>query len=219
MPKSRQQRRARARSPLKKKRRGTAAFTVFLLLLLAGGSIGAIAFRSNPPPLTRGAIAGEHWHAAYQIFICGRKMQNFPSVEGEIHSHGDGFIHDHPHSAGFSGENANLGTFLRLYETSIGEEKGKRFINFPDGTKFRDGDKCPDGKRYDMVVENKGKTYEGDPAALIPHDGDQIVVRYGPTGKKTFENPYTKAKGLPPVPENPSNAPAPDSAPQQQPPG
>jgi hypothetical protein len=217
MPKTRQQRRARARSPLKKKRRGTLVFTVFLLVLLAGGSFAALSFRTHPPTLTRGAIAGEHWHAAYRIYICGKRMLPFPSVEGEIHSHGDGFIHDHPSTPAASGANANLGTFLRLYETSIGVTKGKRFIAFPDGTRYRDGNKCPDGKRYDLVLLNKGKTYKGDPSKFLMHDGDQIVIHFGPTGKQSFENPYTKAKGLPQVPHNPSGVPAPDSGvPQQQ---
>src|SRR4051794_17820277 len=108
MPKTRQQRRARSRAPLKNKRRGQALFTVSLLALLAGG--GAFAFYSvkHPPPVTGGAPVGQHWHASYKIYICGKRMGNYPTVEGELHSHGDGFMHIHPQTEGFANDNANV---------------------------------------------------------------------------------------------------------------
>jgi hypothetical protein len=198
MPPTRQQRRAKERSPLRKKRRGALAFLVFILLLLFGGGWLVTLFRSNPAPVTRGASAGEHWHASYRIYICGKRMANYPTVEGELHSHGDGFMHIHPSTPAFAGNNASLGTFLRLYETNIGVlPNGKRFLTFPDGTSYKDGDRCPGSKkRYNLELLNKGKKIEGDPSLFLPHEGDAIDIRFGPEGEKPFPNPYAKEKGL-----------------------
>ena len=208
--KSRQQRRARARSPLKKKRGGTRWFTLALVVVLALGFAGIVYSRANPPPLTRGASAGEHWHTSYKIFICGQRLANYPSVEGEIHSHGDGFMHIHPSTLAATGVNASLGTFLRLYETSFSEEGGKTSLVLPDGKTYKDGDRCPDGKKQNWVLLNKGKEVTGDPSLFIPHDGDQLVMRFGKEGKKIMPNPYAELKGLPQPTTGPQEEPAPD---------
>jgi hypothetical protein len=212
MPRSRQQRRARARSPLKKRRRGAIWFTAFLVALLAAGTFGIVFSRANPPPVTRGASVGEHWHAAYRIYVCGNRVANYPSVEGEIHSHGDGFMHIHPATPAFSGDNANLGQFLRLYETGLGQlPDGKKTLVFPDGTVFKDGGRCPnDKKRYNVELLNKGKKVEGDPGRFLPHEGDAIVIRFGPQGEKVIANPYSRAKGITEPPAPPRSEPAPD---------
>lgn len=198
MPRTRQQRRAHARRPRAPRRYGSRIFATMMVLLVVGGLGFAYFLRENPPPITRGAIVGEHWHASYRIYICGKRVTNYPTLEGEIHSHGDGFMHIHPATQPFANENANVGVFLRHYETLIGSQpNGKRMLVFPDGTRYEDGDECPDGKKYNLEVLNKGEEIEGDPAAFTPHEGDQIVIRFGPEGDETIPNPYAKAKGLP----------------------
>jgi len=212
MPKTRQQKRAKARSPLKKRRRGGVAFLAFILVILFGGGYLVTLFRTSPPPLTRGASVGEHWHASYRIYICGQRMTNYPSVEGEVHSHGDGFIHIHPATPQFSGDNATLGAFLRHYETGLGElTPGKRTLIFPDGTKFEDGGTCPGSRtKHDVEVLNKGEAIEGEPGSFILHEGDAIVIRFGPEGEKPLPNPYSEAKGLPDPGLRQGDEPAPD---------
>jgi hypothetical protein len=182
-------------------------FTAFILVLLLGGGVAAAVFRRSPPPVTRGAEPGDHWHASYKIFICGKRLANYPTVEGEIHSHGDGFMHIHPQTAPYSGNNASLATFLRLYETSLGlDTKGRHQIIFPTGATFKDGDKCSDGKRYKLELLNKGKKIKGDPGQFLPHQGDAIVIKFGPEGSRTIVNPYNVAHpGTPQqVPEGPA---------------
>src|SRR5207302_1344774 len=121
MPKTRQQRRAHGRRPApRRKRSGTTLFAASMIALVAAGGAAAYVSVKHPPPLTRGASVGEHWHATYKIFICGERVTNYPTVEGEIHSHGDGFMHIHPATEPFAGPNANVGNFLRLYETTLG---------------------------------------------------------------------------------------------------
>ena len=198
MPKSRQQLRAKSRSPVQQRRRGARTFLAVMLLVLLGGGALIALFRANPPPLTRGASIGEHWHTAYKIFICSKKLTNYPTVEGEIHSHADGFMHIHPSTIAASGDNANVRTFLQLYETSLTQdEKGKNTLSFPDGTKYTDGDKCKnDGKRYNLTLKNKGKEYHGDLGGYLMHNGDSLVLAFGPEGKKSMKNPYSKVKGV-----------------------
>jgi hypothetical protein len=190
--------------------------------LIVLGLVGIYLARAYRPPVTRGAIAGEHWHASYKIYICGQRMTNYPTVEGEIHSHQDGFIHIHPSSQTFTGPNANLAAFFALYETQLGQTpEGKRFIAFPDQTRYEDGAKCPDGKRYNLELLNMGDKIDGDPGAFTPHEGDEVVIRFGKEGKKPLPNPYAKVRGLPDpgfgrdVPADDTGQPAP---PVQQPP-
>jgi hypothetical protein len=192
MPKSRQQRRARARRSIHPRRRSTTVFLLVLaIVLVAGSALGAYS-ALHRPPITRGAIVGEHWHASYKIYICGEHMQNFPTVEGEIHSHGDGFIHIHPSDASFAGDNANLGNFLQLYETTFTESNGRRVMTFPTGQSIKDGDSCPNKKTYKWVFTNKGQVVKGDPAKFLPHNGDVLVMQFGPKGNATMPNPYSQ---------------------------
>ena len=176
-----------------------------LLVLIGGGGLIALS-RANPPPLTRGASAGEHWHTSYKIYICGKRMTNYPTVEGEIHSHADGFMHIHPSTPAATGDNANIRTFLLLYETSLVlDPDGKKKLTFPDGTSYTDGDTCPKSKKdkkkkYDLELYNKGKRVDiDDIGSFIMHDGDAVEIRFGPKGEKPLPNPYSKAKGVPDV--------------------
>ncbi len=220
MPKTRQQRRARSRSPLKKRRRGTLIFTIVLSFLVVGGAALAYLSIKHPPPVTRGASIGEHWHGSYKMYVCGKRIENYPTVEGEIHSHGDGFMHIHPSTQAFAGDNANLGTFLRLYQTSFTQDnKGRRVMTFPTGLKMQDGMKC--GKKKEKwIFTNKGKVVKGDPSTYLPHDGDVLVMQFGKRGSATLPNPYSIAHPEAGVgqKEPPGTTPGPDvSLPQQQP--
>jgi hypothetical protein len=219
--KTRQQRRARERSPRRRKKRGGALFLAVIMLVSFGGIAAIWYSRANPPPLTRGAAVGEHWHAKYAIFVCGKRMSNWPTIEGQLHTHSDAFIHIHPHDESGTGDLASLGTWLRTYETSITQDaKGKRELTFPDGTSYKDGDRCPKDKtRYSIEVRNNGKLFAGDPSTLLPHEDDSIEIRFGPKGNKTMPNPYAEAKGLPDPGAGAGETPAPDTAPApQQPP-
>jgi hypothetical protein len=224
MPKTRQQRRAHGRRPAPRRRRsGSALFGLSMLaVVIVGGGLAYVSVK-HPPPLTRGASIGEHWHATYKIFICGKRMTNYPTVEGEIHTHGDGFIHIHPASDAFAGPNANLGNFLRLYDTTLGRRPdGKTEMRFPDGTHYTDGDACPtDHKQYDIVLTNKGKAVKGDPGRYTPHDGDQLVLSFGPPQETgLLLNPYSVVHHIPDAgvggPQVPSDAATP--VPVQAPP-
>lgn len=190
--------------------------------MIAG--VGLIVYSvTNKPPLTRGAIAGEHWHASLKMFICGKQVTNYPTHEGELHSHGDGFMHIHPQTAAASGDLASLGTYLSLYQTQFTQDaKGKRTLTFPDKTHYSDGDKCgKKGRGYDFVFTNKGDKIEGDPSTFLPHDGDVIVIRFGPEKTKgTLPNPFAVVNQIPDAGVSGNDTPAPDGGapPQSAPP-
>jgi hypothetical protein len=187
---------------------------VLALLLVGGGAFGAFSVL-HPPPITRGAIQGEHWHASYKIYICGKRLQNFPTVEGEIHSHGDGFIHIHPSSPAYTGDNANLGNFLMLYETSFTQDaKGRRVMTFPTGLALRDGQTCSNHKHYKWIFTNKGKAIKGDPAKFLPHNGDVLVMQFGPKGNAILPNPYSIKH--PEVPQGSTELPGSTAPPDRQ---
>ena len=108
-------------------------------------------------------------------------------------------MHIHPSTIAASGDNATLRTFLLVYETALVlDDKGRNSLTFPDGSKYTDGDKCEnDGKRYDLTLKNKGKDIRMDDlGAFLPHNGDAVTLAFGPEGKKTMKNPYSKVKGV-----------------------
>ncbi len=149
-------------------------------LVLFGG-LGVALVRENPPERTRGAIIGEHWHASYRAELCGRILAPFPFVEGDIHSHNDGQVHIHPTSQATAGDNANLNAFFMTYESFLGEmPTGERAIVLPDGTRFMDGDECPDGDTHELEVLVNGRAIDGNPGHHVVHDGQEIIVRFGP---------------------------------------
>ena len=59
---------------------------------------------SREPPL----IGRDHWHAVYQVFICGERQPNVPAWEAGVHTHGDGVIHTHPFVPSEEGKGARL---------------------------------------------------------------------------------------------------------------
>jgi hypothetical protein len=107
------------------------------------------------PRLNTGTEPGDHWHAAYGIYICDQYLPNM-SVgvspdPGGIHTHDDGVIHIHPFQTSTTGRNARMGDFFAQTGLNVTSTK----IELPDdpalgensGKTFKNGDKCPDGKK------------------------------------------------------------------------
>ena len=68
-------------------------------------------------------VAGDHWHTALGVNICGQWIGPAPAFEKPydspnqvanvgIHSHADGLIHTHPFVVGEEGNNATVGKFF-----------------------------------------------------------------------------------------------------------
>ena len=68
-------------------------------------------------------MAGDHWHTALDVNICGEWLDPAPAFEkpydspnqvanAGIHSHADGLIHTHPFVVSEEGNNATIGKFF-----------------------------------------------------------------------------------------------------------
>ena len=75
-----------------------------------------------PAPATGdGPQVGDHWHAAYGIFICDsfvEPIRDDSDPEG-IHTHADGVIHIHPFLESAAGDNATLAKFFEAVQLEL----------------------------------------------------------------------------------------------------
>jgi hypothetical protein len=148
----------------------------------------------NPPPLTRGASIGEHWHATYKIFICGNRVTNFPTVEGELHSHGDGFMHMHPFSAAGAGSNANVG----LFYSQAGDKVSAGQVKFAKQT-YKNGDTCDNLDKKPGLVRwsVNGQEKTGNPGRFVPNNRDVVAIAFLPKGVDIGTPPVATAGANP----------------------
>lgn len=62
-----------------------------------------------------GPRIGDHWHAVYEVFVCGERqppIAEFPHSSG-IHTYGDGILHLHPFTAEGEGQGASVEKFFK----------------------------------------------------------------------------------------------------------
>lgn len=139
-------------------------------LAVAGGAYWLWA--QSGPRLPR---VGDHWHAAYEVVLCGKPEPQLAYSPGNVHTHGDGAIHVHPEVREEGGSNANLGRFF----ANSGITFSNGTLRYPDGRTYRDGDACPDGKpgRLRLLVNGMANTAM---ERYVPRDGDRIRVEFGP---------------------------------------
>jgi hypothetical protein len=144
--------------------RCAAAFVVFSML---STGLAMVAWDPSYPRVS------DHWHAAYAIDVCGERMPLLPAAQGDIHTHGDGFIHVHPFTRETSGRNATLA----LAFATSGAELGDDYLVLPGGDTFTNGDRCPDGDVGQLTVTVNGEPVD-TPTQLVPRDRDVIRVAF-----------------------------------------
>jgi hypothetical protein len=206
---SRAQIRARVRRP--KRRGGAQWFYGAMALIVIVGVGGIVAARSanqssdTPPqpgdPAT--GAAGDHWHAAFAVNICGdwvKAPETFETAAGNanvrvgIHTHGDGFIHIHPFTRSEGGDNATLGKFLGYGGWGASEDsidfgsdatKWEGLSADPSKRTWSNGDKCPAGTPF---AEQTGvvkwsldcTTEHGNPSDLKLADQTVVALAFLP---------------------------------------
>jgi len=114
-----------------------AIFAIFVV----GVSVVIVAKGGNETASAASPKVGEHWHAAYGIYVCDKFLDpmadSAPDKLG-IHTHGDGIMHVHPFSGGAAGSNATFRVF--------GEATGLTFqangFTTADGTEYHNGYDC-----------------------------------------------------------------------------
>ena len=152
-------------------------------------------------------VIGDHWHAAYGIYVCGEWQPEIPEFEATtgIHTHGDGVIHIHPFSQNGAGENATLGTFLDETDVQLSDDELTIGENeLPDGAKtWKEGDDQCDGEDAELVVAQwENAAGEGAKPALITSglddirfrgDGEAYTIAFVPEGETDIPKPPTAA--------------------------
>lgn len=149
--------------------------------------------KPRPPSLPgQKKFAGDHWHAAYGIYICSEfvsPIQSDADPKG-IHTHNDGLVHIHPFTKAASGRNATFGVFA----DTVGLEVTATSIKVPGGDRYDNGKKCPDGKKGNLHVYLNGDERTGNPKKLRLRDRDLLVIAFAPDGVDVPKDPPSKAK-------------------------
>jgi hypothetical protein len=157
-------------------RRVLVTATVAMVGLITGALIASVVLWNPAYP-----YRGDHWHAQYQISICGERAQAMGGFPGGIHTHGSNIIHLHPRTADEEGANATLGLF---FERAFGELSSDSLL-LPSGERYSNGDACADGSVGELAVwdfdpaagERVSKI--DDPAVHVPRDLQTILIEFG----------------------------------------
>ena len=145
------------------------------------------------PPAASKNFPGDHWHAAYGIYICDDFV---PAIQSDrdpsgIHTHNDGVIHIHPFTRAVSGRNATLGVFADAVDLKV----GKDFVQVPGGTRYENGDTCEGQKEKGKLrVWLNGNERPGDPKKIRLRDRDLLVIAFAPSDADVPEDPPSKSQ-------------------------
>lgn len=148
---------------------------VIVAVLACGVAVAFAVYETRPEPPTRPVVGKDHWHAAYEVWVCGERQPNFPEWSGGVNSEGDGLIHIHPFSPSEEGKGAALGKFFEYG----GGELTDRTMRPPGRSRTSEnGDTCPSGAVAQLTVEVNGTRIDDWPG-YIPQDGDRIKITFG----------------------------------------
>ncbi len=154
--------------------------------------LGLVLFREA------GAVSpriGDHWHARYEVWVCGVRQPNLPTFPGGVHTHGDGYIHIHPENASEEGRGARLVKFFEYAGRALGTggALSQNMLQIPGDTHvYRNGDPCGEGPfqgqpgQVQVWVNNEPRADFED---YIPHDGDEVIIIFGPPGAAPTATP------------------------------
>ncbi|HZP25579.1 MAG TPA: cupredoxin domain-containing protein [Dehalococcoidia bacterium] len=152
---------------------------VGVMVIVFGILAGIFIFRQT----TGDPKVGQHWHARYEVTICGTRQAPIPTFEDPegVHTHGDGVIHIHPFNADGEGDGARLVKFFEY----AGGVLAKNELRMPGETKtYISGQPCAEGQDPAVVqvflTRDLGEVKLDNFTNFIPHDGDSVRIVYGP---------------------------------------
>jgi hypothetical protein len=216
---SRAQLRARYRKP--KRHRSNRWFYTSLGVVVALGVIGVVALKpssssANVRPVAADpttGVAGDHWHTAFGVNICGEWLTNPPTFETApdnpnvrvgIHTHGDGYIHIHPFTRSEGGAHATVGLFFHYGGWSVSDAAVDAWTGpaaDPQQKSWHNGDKCPPGTpsagRTGVIkwsIDCKART--GNPSDYRLKDQQVLAIAFIP---KTDPVPVTPNAAIAPA--------------------
>lgn len=157
--------------------RSLLAVLALLLAGLAGMSVRAVVEDdASEQAAVRPVIGRDHWHAVYEVYICGTRQPPFPLWEAGVHTHEDGVIHIHPFIPDEEGRGARLVKWFEYGGGKLTQDE----MRLP-GTRqtVRNGDECPDGSEGFVQVFVNGRPLD-DWSQYISQDGDRVGIVFGP---------------------------------------
>jgi hypothetical protein len=200
--------RSRYRKP-KRKRSGSFGWNVAIASVLIVGVVAVFLVRgggsdggSGPPraPDAANNVAGDHWHTAFQVNICGEWLTAQPQFEKPadnpnqqtnvgIHTHGDNLIHTHPFVVSEEGTNAKLSKFADYGGWSVSSDSIDAWVapkSAPKQKSWSNGDTCPfgefKGQKGELTWAVDGKTRTGNPGDYHMVDGETLGIYFLPKG-------------------------------------
>ncbi len=193
---------------------GTLFPAVVLAVLLVGLVVIIYARQSRPDPGTAPPQVGDHWHAAYGMYVCDGWLPKLTGNKEEqnadgtlvsdkfattgIHSHDDGVIHWHPYSAKAVGDRAVFGVFLDVYDVDLSDDE----LTLPadqGGESYKVGDYKCNGEDVTVKVvawdnyadTGKGQTYITDlDNVRVKQDGMVFVIAVVPKDTEVVMPPW-----------------------------
>ncbi|MEK6853018.1 MAG: hypothetical protein AABX59_04010 [Nanoarchaeota archaeon] len=155
---------------VKEKKKSNVVKVIIVILILSGAVFGLYRLIGS----AQGDLpaVGAHWHAQYEIDICGEKVSQFPYSQGDVHTHGDGIIHIHPQSESTAKENANLGRFM----LGTGGAFNSTYLKLPDGREFKNGDLCGTNPAQVRLFVTNRPNMEFE--KYVPKDGQVIRIEF-----------------------------------------
>ena len=154
---------------------------VVAIVVVVFGILGLLLFTRSATGAPR--IGVDHWHATYEVLVCGERQPNFPFWQAGVHTHDDGLIHIHPNTPSEEGAGARL---VRWFEYGGGKLTQDEMRMPGSREEFKNGDTCPDGSTAVLQVF----VDDADPPSVferldnwsryIPQDGDQVRIVFGP---------------------------------------
>jgi hypothetical protein len=116
-------------------------YPIGIALIVVVGVLAVLFARNdNQQAAAVSPAVGEHWHAAYGIYVCDAFLPNLTDAVSDttgLHTHGDGVAHVHPFNSAAAGNNATLAKW--------GETTGLSFSGTGftvNGTTYDDGFDC-----------------------------------------------------------------------------
>ena len=113
-------------------------FPMAVALVVVLGSLLVVWARTDREA-TSAPRVGDHWHSAYDIYVCDsyRSKIVLETDPNGIHSHGDGLLHIHPFNKLASGRDAVLGEFFsafggRIDDASVVLDTGEELVEGAD---------------------------------------------------------------------------------------
>ncbi|MFN8022682.1 MAG: hypothetical protein U0Q03_14235 [Acidimicrobiales bacterium] len=199
---------------------GGTLFPVAVLVVVVLGLLTIVyARQSRPDPGSFPPQVGDHWHAAYGMYVCDGWLPKLTGTQEEttvdastgaetyenadfgatgIHSHADGVIHYHPYTTKAVGKRAKIGVFLDVYDVELDTEH----LKLPEsqgGEEYDVDDYQCNGEDVEIKVvawdsytdTGKGTTYITDLSDVrITNDGMVFTIAVVPVGTDVTMPPW-----------------------------